>query len=70
MRKRKYRMGNEILSMGGLDGWLKADGWCYFGTSTRPKHPSIIRNMSFLTLSRAIERKVIYMAVINTSTEE
>ena len=70
MRKRKYQMGAEISSMEALDRWLERDGWCYFGCSTRPKHPSIIRNMTFITLSIAIKRTAIHMAVINISQME
>ena len=62
LRQKKFYKGREIRSLAILSVWLKEKGWCYYGRSVRPKHPSIIVNMTFRTLMLATEKGFLWKA--------
>ena len=62
MRPKKFKKGRAIRSVAALDKWLEREGWCYFGRSPRPKHPSVIVSMTFSTLTLATQKGGLWRA--------
>ncbi len=61
-RKQTYHRGHPILSGAELLVRIEAGGWFFFGPDGRPKHPSIIENMTLATLMEAISKGCLWKA--------
>ncbi len=65
MRRKKYRKGRQIESLGELVSFLDAGMWVYLRNT--PKHPQILMNMSLFTLKLFLrEPSSLFIADRNT----
>jgi len=60
-KKRKFRPGERLWSMWGLECAIRDGNWIYL--RDKPKHPSILENMTFATLQGFIRRGMLRVAV-------
>jgi hypothetical protein len=68
MRTNKFRKGKLINSIPELWIYLSHRRWIYMGS--RPKHPSVLMNMSLITLAGFIRRNSLWVAVERTRALE
>jgi len=57
----KYLKGNKITSIEELLALLELGRWVYWGS--RPKHPSVIENISIATVKAALRAEMLYEAI-------
>ena len=61
-RQKKYRKGRCFRSMMEFHWWVSdKERWVYW--RDRPKHPSVIMNMTYLVVRNAVRRGTIIEAI-------
>lgn len=66
-RPKKFRPGETIRSWEFLAGHLRSGGWIYL--RGRPKHPSVLRSMTYITIERFLYGGGLRYAVPNEEGE-
>jgi hypothetical protein len=64
----KFRPGRKILSMAELEHAFRLDLWIYL--HGKPKHPSVIKSMTYQTIEGYIRKGMLTEAFRNTLTED
>jgi len=61
MVETKFTKGRRIGSLADLESVLKNEFWVYW--NDRPKHPSWLWSMQLRTLSNAVTKGILYVAI-------
>ncbi len=64
-RQRKFSPGRRVESLDDLANCISLGCWFYWAGGQRPKHPSIIRSMTFSTVWSAIRNGRLRVATTN-----